>query len=119
MSQVGGNLLQDILDLAQRQRQDNDIGIRDRAMLHLAVATGIPEHDGYAVAYIEANEDLDRGWYTGGIGFVTPGGDGALDSPLRCGLVQGSTTDLYATLLEMTGQPLFFPSSIRNCAISF
>lgn len=54
---------------------------------------GVPTAD--AVAYIDTKEDLDRGWYSGGIGFVTPNGDGAIAIALRCGLVKGSTTDLF------------------------
>jgi isochorismate synthase len=49
-----------------------------------------------AVAYIAANEPLDRGWYTGGIGWVTPSGGGEIAIGLRCGLVNTTTTTLFA-----------------------
>lgn len=55
---------------------------------------GVPREA--AVDYIAANEPLDRGWYTGGIGWVTPSGDGEIAIGLRCGLVNATTTTLFA-----------------------
>ena len=55
---------------------------------------GVPRRE--AVEYIAAHEPLDRGWYTGGIGWLTPSGDGEIAIGLRCGLVNGSTTTLFA-----------------------
>jgi isochorismate synthase len=49
-----------------------------------------------AVDYISEHEHLDRGWYTGGIGWMAPTGDGAVAIALRCGLVSYSTTHLFA-----------------------
>lgn len=55
---------------------------------------GVPRRK--AVEYIAGHEPLDRGWYTGGIGWLTPSGDGEIAIGLRCGLVNGSTTTLFA-----------------------
>ncbi|MDJ0790405.1 MAG: isochorismate synthase [Acidimicrobiia bacterium] len=55
---------------------------------------GVPREA--AVEYIAANERLDRGWYTGGLGWITPGGDGEIAIGLRCGIVNGSRTTLFA-----------------------
>ena len=55
---------------------------------------GVPRED--AVDYIAANEPLDRGWYTGGVGWMSPAGDGEIAIALRCGLVNGSRTTLFA-----------------------
>ena len=55
---------------------------------------GVPRGD--AVDYIAANEPLDRGWYTGGIGWLTPQGDGEIAIGLRCGLINRTTTTLFA-----------------------
>lgn len=49
-----------------------------------------------AVALIDKSEAIDRGWYTGGIGWVQPGGDGLVTLALRCGLLRGSTAHIYA-----------------------
>lgn len=49
-----------------------------------------------AVDYIAANEPLDRGWYTGGIGWLTPQGEGEIAIGLRCGLINSTTTTLFA-----------------------
>ncbi len=49
-----------------------------------------------AIAHIAAHEGIDRGWYTGGIGWVSPGGNGEVAIGLRCGLIDGATTDLFA-----------------------
>lgn len=55
---------------------------------------GVPRHE--AVDYIAGNEALDRGWYTGGVGWLTPAGDGEVAIALRCGLINGATTTLFA-----------------------
>lgn len=49
-----------------------------------------------AVRYISAAEEIDRGWYTGGVGWINGAGDGAICIALRCGLIRGDTTHLYA-----------------------
>lgn len=69
------------------------LGIVDR--LHPTPAVGgVPRTE--AVAYIDETEEIERGWYTGGIGWVTPSGDGTIAIALRCGLVSGATTELFA-----------------------
>ena len=49
-----------------------------------------------AIALIEDIEEIDRGWYTGGLGWVDSSGDGAIAIGLRCGLIRGTTTHLFA-----------------------
>ena len=49
-----------------------------------------------ALAFIEKMEDIDRGWYAGGIGWADASGDGELALGLRCALVRGETALLYA-----------------------
>lgn len=55
---------------------------------------GVPTAD--AVKRIAEVEAFARGWYAGGIGWVTPGGEGAVAIALRCGLVHDATTHLFA-----------------------
>lgn len=55
---------------------------------------GVPREE--AVAYIDGAEAFDRGWYTGGVGWITPGGDAEIAISLRCGLVEDATTHLFA-----------------------
>lgn len=45
---------------------------------------------------IDKVEQLDRGWYTGGIGWVDTDGDGTIALGLRCGLVRGSEAHVFA-----------------------
>ena len=49
-----------------------------------------------ALDHIQSAELIDRGWYAGGIGWVNSSGDGEVCIALRCGLVRGRTTRLYA-----------------------
>ncbi len=49
-----------------------------------------------AVKLIESVEGIDRGWYTGGVGWIDRDGNGAVAIALRCGLVTGKTTHLFA-----------------------
>lgn len=49
-----------------------------------------------ALAFIRKAELVDRGWYSGGIGWVDTEGDGEIALALRCGLVRGTTAHLYA-----------------------
>jgi len=51
---------------------------------------------GEALAFIEKMEEVDRGWYAGGIGWADASGDGELALGLRCALVRGETALLYA-----------------------
>lgn len=68
-------------------------GLVDR--LHPTPAVGgTPRSE--AVAFIEKVEGMDRGWYSGGVGWIDPGGDGDVVIALRCGLVQGNQARLYA-----------------------
>jgi isochorismate synthase EntC len=49
-----------------------------------------------AMAFIDKVEGMDRGWYSGGVGWVGPEGDGDVAIALRCGLLSGHTGRLYA-----------------------
>ena len=49
-----------------------------------------------AEAFIAKVEEIDRGWYTGGVGWVDTGGDGEVAIALRCGLIRGATAHLFA-----------------------
>ena len=65
------------------------------ARLHPTPAVGgTPRAE--AMAFIDKVEGLDRGWYSGGVGWVGPEGDGDVAIALRCGLLSGHTGRLYA-----------------------
>ena len=49
-----------------------------------------------ALAFINKSESIDRGWYSGGIGWTDPSGEGQIAVALRCALVRGVTAHLYA-----------------------
>lgn len=49
-----------------------------------------------ALAFINKSESIDRGWYSGGIGWTDPSGQGQIAVALRCALVRGDTAHLYA-----------------------
>ena len=49
-----------------------------------------------ALAFISKTESIDRGWYSGGIGWTDGSGDGQIAVALRCALVRGDTAHLYA-----------------------
>lgn len=49
-----------------------------------------------AIDLIERTEQIDRGWYTGGVGWIDGSGDGAVALGLRCGIVRDRTTNLFA-----------------------
>ncbi|MGI9585664.1 MAG: isochorismate synthase, partial [Acidimicrobiia bacterium] len=73
-----------------------DTGLLDAvAAVHPTPAVGGVPRDA-AVRFIDDVEYRERGWYTGGIGYVTPAGEGAIAIGLRCGVVQGATTHLFA-----------------------
>jgi len=55
---------------------------------------GAPRPD--AMAFIEKIEGMDRGWYSGGVGWIDPGGDGDVAVSLRCALIDGNLARLYA-----------------------
>lgn len=72
------------------------IGILDVIdAVHPTPAVGGVERDP-AISYINAAEEMDRGWYTGGVGWINSAGEGAICIALRCGLIKGETTHLYA-----------------------
>ncbi|MDX2466859.1 MAG: isochorismate synthase, partial [Acidimicrobiia bacterium] len=49
-----------------------------------------------ALAFIDKAELIDRGWYSGGVGWVDPGGGAQVALALRCALITGVTSRLYA-----------------------
>ena len=55
---------------------------------------GVPR--GSAMAFIDKVEGFDRGWYTGGVGWVDGGGNGEFAIALRCGLVEGPEARVFA-----------------------
>ncbi|MEZ5176470.1 MAG: isochorismate synthase [Acidimicrobiia bacterium] len=55
---------------------------------------GVPTAE--ALALINELEAIDRGWYTGGVGWVDAHGDGVVALGLRCGLIRDTTTHLFA-----------------------
>lgn len=72
------------------------IGILDViAAAHPTPAVGGVQREA-AVDYIHDIEEIDRGWYTGGVGWINGAGEGAICIALRCGLIRGDTTHLYA-----------------------
>ncbi len=64
-------------------------------MLHPTPAVGgTPRAE--ALAFINKAERVDRGWFSGGIGWAGPDGDGEIALALRCALMRGTTARLYA-----------------------
>jgi isochorismate synthase EntC len=55
---------------------------------------GVPLEE--ALARIGKLEAIDRGWYAGGIGWVSGDGDGEIAVALRCALLRGGVSHLYA-----------------------
>jgi salicylate biosynthesis isochorismate synthase len=49
-----------------------------------------------AVSFIDKVEGFDRGWYTGGVGWVDGSGDGEFAIALRCGLIEGTEAHIFA-----------------------
>jgi isochorismate synthase len=73
----------------------------DRHLLDLAAAlhptsavAGAPRQA--ALAWLEHNESLERGWYGGAVGFVEPSGGGELSVALRSALLRGAAAHLFA-----------------------
>lgn len=65
------------------------------ASLHPTPAVGgTPRED--AIAFIEKIEGMDRGWYSGGVGWISGERDAEITLSLRCGLLEGTTARLYA-----------------------
>lgn len=63
--------------------------------LHPTPAVGGSPAD-EALATIGKLEMMDRGWYSGGIGWIGSDGDGDVAIALRCALLRGSTARLFA-----------------------
>lgn len=63
--------------------------------LHPTPAVGGTPRD-QALAYIDKVEDIDRGWYSGGIGWFGADGDGEVAVALRCALIRGDRAVAYA-----------------------
>ena len=49
-----------------------------------------------AIAWLQAKESEQRGWYTGALGWLTPNGGGELVVVLRCALLRNNIADLFA-----------------------
>ncbi len=63
--------------------------------LHPTPAVGGAPRDA-ARAFLAEHEQLDRGWYAGGVGWLTPSGDGEFAVALRCALLRGRHATMYA-----------------------
>lgn len=65
------------------------------ASIHPTPAVGgMPRTE--ALAFIDKAEGIDRGWYSGGVGWIDPDRDAQVALALRCALVNGKTSRLYA-----------------------
>ncbi len=64
-------------------------------VLHPTPAVGGTPRDD-SLLFLDKIEEIDRGWYAGGIGWCDPTGDGEVAVSLRCGLIRGTTAYLYA-----------------------
>lgn len=65
------------------------------ASIHPTPAVGgMPRTE--ALAFIDKAEGIDRGWYSGGVGWIDPGGGARVALALRCALIDGKTSRLYA-----------------------
>jgi len=63
-------------------------------VLHPTPAVG--GHPGSeAIALQSKLEQIDRGWYTGGVGWADAAGDGEISVALRCALIRGEGAVLY------------------------
>jgi isochorismate synthase EntC len=49
-----------------------------------------------ALAFIDKVEGIDRGWYAGGVGWVSPEYGAQVALALRCALIKGATSRLFA-----------------------
>ncbi len=63
--------------------------------LHPTPAVGGTSREA-ARAFIEQAESYDRGWYSGGVGWVGGDGQGEFAISLRCGLIEGTRAHLFA-----------------------
>jgi salicylate biosynthesis isochorismate synthase len=64
-------------------------------LMHPTPAVG-GEPSGAALEMIPALEGLDRGWYTGPVGWADVAGDGEFCVALRCALLRGNVARCYA-----------------------
>lgn len=64
-------------------------------LLHPTPAVGGTPRD-ESLLYLDKVEEIDRGWYAGGVGWCDTGGDGEVAVALRCGLLRGTTAYLFA-----------------------
>lgn len=55
---------------------------------------GVPLGD--AMAVIDDLEHIDRGWYAGGVGWIDGAGNGEIAVALRCALIRGTVSRLFA-----------------------
>ncbi len=82
-SDISGDLLPEVslFELAGRLHPTPAVG-------------GTPQQE--ALIFIDKLETIDRGWYSGGVGWLSPTGDGDVALALRCALLDGSRARLYA-----------------------
>lgn len=74
----------------------NGVGTFDvlRAIHPTPAVGGMPRAE--ALAFIDKVEGIDRGWYAGGVGWLDPRGGAQVALSLRCALMNGTTSRLYA-----------------------
>jgi isochorismate synthase len=83
-------------DLRARLRQDAPVSLLElAARLHPTPAVGGAPRDA-ALAWLAANETVERGWFAGPVGFLQSNGDGEFDVALRSALVRGRTATAWA-----------------------
>ncbi|GAC1434681.1 MAG: isochorismate synthase [Solirubrobacteraceae bacterium] len=69
--------------------------LRLAALLHPTPAVGGEPHAA-AMRLIPSLEGIDRGWYSGPVGWTDASGDGEFCVALRCGLIEGRMARCYA-----------------------
>lgn len=73
-----------------------EVSILDAAAaLHPTPAVGGAPRQA-ALAWLAQHGELQRGWYTGGLGWLSPGGAGDLSVVLRCALLRADHVELFA-----------------------
>lgn len=77
-----------------RLRRSGDLFDLLHALHPTPAVGGVPGRE--ALAWIRANEEHDRGWYTGAFGWVGKQDQGELAVVLRCGLLQQRRMTLFA-----------------------
>ncbi len=81
-------------EITGRLRQPQSV-IELADVLHPTPAVGgTPREE--SLLFLDKIEEIDRGWYAGGIGWCDRSGDGEVAIALRCGLLRGTTAYLYA-----------------------